>query len=666
MEDSDNFANRPGFRHVGMYLLGLFVLGVAGGVLIYLVSMQQLGWTLDRAGLTSLRGAQRGLAVAFDSAFGRHRPQAPMPSFTGEVASLHLYVSPTSQAYFKRVGGDYERLLAPWRAYASRRGLGLTEVSRLGELVPSPGQVLLLPSAAALSEAERAALIDYRNRGGSLLLTWAAGSHDALGVWRGWDFLEDIGSLRVLGELDRADGTAYLCTSGLGAVSPSLAAGSMVWLGQAAEAPLRLVGQNIAARLLNAARGVDPQRALEGGVVFAEGSEGQGRTVVYAFTENSWAYQTDAIYTLVDDSLGWLARQPLLLPADWPHGLTSAQIIAMDVGTDFDPALELAAALKRQNDPGSYFLDPDEAAAHPEGVRRLALEGDVGVLASGDAPFAGLGRAQQAQRIARLQAGLDRLMPVPGRLKGFHARLDSQDKRTGPLLQEAGLRHFVASPAVSPPAPPAAASTLPLTPPPPRPGAAAPVPPPPLLPAFSDFRQDDASERFVLLPPALRDAEALAQPPGADPLPALEADYTLVHELGGLGMLSLNSALYAPDSPWRKALPALLERMHRDTGAVWLATASQVADWWRERESLKLAVRYYGRRVEFDLSVVGRPAVNGATLIMRLPSANRLPAISGVKVGMPQPKLRQLDAFRVALVFESLAEGNYLYQATFP
>jgi peptidoglycan/xylan/chitin deacetylase (PgdA/CDA1 family) len=447
-----------------------------------------------------------------------------------------------------------------------------------------------------------------------------------------------MGSLRVAGEVDRAEGSFYLCLAGLAPVNNRLAAGSLLSLGQTAEAPLRLIGEYRAARITDAARQSASARQAEGGVVFAEGAGGQGRAVAYAFSENAWAYRAEALYNLVDDTLGWLARQPMLLPADWPHGQRSATVLAMDVSTDFDQALAFADTLKKQNDPASYFLLSNEAGAHPDTVRRLAREGDVGALGDSETPFAGQNSATQGQRIARMQAELDRLMPVPGQLKGFHSPGERDDRRTEPLLYEAGLRHHL-----TPPAPSEA-----------------------LLPLFPEFRQTDPKDRFIKLPRALRDDTALGAVASADVLAGLQSDQDLARELGGLGVLSLHSALYGPESPVRLALPALLEHIHRDTGSVWLATASQVSAWWREREAFKMAVRYYGKRVEFDVSVVGREAVNGGTLVLMLPAANRLPVIAGVKVGMPLPKLRQLDPFRVALVFESLAEGNYIYQATFP
>ncbi len=57
--------------------------------------------------------------------------------------------------------------------------------------------VLILPTAIALDNAEQEALIQYKNRGGSMLVTGPFGARDALGNWTDWKLMETLFSAHV-------------------------------------------------------------------------------------------------------------------------------------------------------------------------------------------------------------------------------------------------------------------------------------------------------------------------------------------------------------------------------------------------------------------------------------------------------------------------------------
>lgn len=48
MEDPDAFEQRPRHRRVGMYLVALFVAGIAGSILVFALMMQGIGWPLKK------------------------------------------------------------------------------------------------------------------------------------------------------------------------------------------------------------------------------------------------------------------------------------------------------------------------------------------------------------------------------------------------------------------------------------------------------------------------------------------------------------------------------------------------------------------------------------------------------------------------------------------
>jgi hypothetical protein len=98
---------------------------------------------------------------------------------------------------------------------------------------------------------------------------------------------------------------------------------------------------------------------------------------------------------------------------------------------------------------------------------------------------------------------------------------------------------------------------------------------------------------------------------------------------------------------------------------MWLATAGQVSDWWRERDRFKIAYQQLGQRVEFNVTVTGNKPVTGGSLTVMLPQKGVLPTVRALKIGMKEPVVRKIDDYRSSIVFETLDPGNYAYLVTF-
>ncbi|HJT60967.1 MAG TPA: hypothetical protein VJ797_04745, partial [Burkholderiales bacterium] len=73
-----------------------------------------------------------------------------------ETTPIILLRSDTTAAFFRANGGDYERLLQPWRDLLARHRISASE-QRAAELAGERG-VLILASSVALSEPERQAI----------------------------------------------------------------------------------------------------------------------------------------------------------------------------------------------------------------------------------------------------------------------------------------------------------------------------------------------------------------------------------------------------------------------------------------------------------------------------------------------------------------------------
>jgi hypothetical protein len=146
---------------------------------------------------------------------------------------------------------------------------------------------------------------------------------------------------------------------------------------------------------------------------------------------------------------------------------------------------------------------------------------------------------------------------------------------------------------------------------------------------------------------------------------ALIDDFDLVVDTGAFGLLSIHSQNFKPESTLFKALPGFLVHTKQRRALVWKATAGDTAQWWHERERVRLSYTNSGKRVEFNITVTGTQPVNGASLVLMLPQKGLLPTVQPTKIGEVKPTVVSIDNYRASIQFDSLSPGNHVYQATF-
>jgi peptidoglycan/xylan/chitin deacetylase (PgdA/CDA1 family) len=607
--DPDEFERRPAYRKNGMYLPALFIMGIATAVLGYLLAMQTLGWKMPTVGGVANKSSSVQQGVV-------------------------LYVSPNSRAHFTKVGGNYETLIVPWRKYFEARGQKVKEVLEVAGLADVREGVLILPSALALSDEERSQIMRFHSEGGGVLTTWATGSRNGNGDWQGWEFLNGLGA-QVLGEIGADNPAAQLVLNGDAPVSYTSPAGKRVWLGKPSERFLRLKGENTAARIMEWTRIPDPARAGEGALVFAE--KGIGRSVVMAFAESGWDAQAGSIHTVLDDCIAWLQRKPAIVKAPWPNGKRSAELIEMDTEQGFPNALRFASMMRALNYRGSFYVLTSSGQQYPDVLQSLARDFDIGYHGDIHDGFKDQASDVQKKRLEDMMAQMKSVVPEVGPMQGFRAPLESYDATTEKWLVKNGLRHHVVDPG--------------------RLDAR--------LPEFAKI--DGVADALVLLPRTQRDDINLSKEGwlGAKLSQALIDDFDLSHDMGGLGLLSIHSQNYANDAELTLAMTPFLAHLKKQRAQLWLASGTEIADWWRERERLKLSARNLGRRLEFNLSVTGKKPLQGGSLTVILPKKGIMPVVQALKVGLPKPTVQKIDDYRAAIVFDSLNPGDYAYQATF-
>lgn len=591
------------------------VLGLAAPALLYAIIMVMLGWRNPAI------GAQAGALLA--------DPREKV---------IYLYESPATARHFSRVGGNYEYLLAPWRQYLNERTRPHRVIKSPKEITSIKPGVLVLASAVALGSAERDAIAAFRARGGSVLTTWATGSRNDNGDWVGWRFLEQLGVQDVL-ELPQASETRHLILNGESPVSHSHGAGQRIWMARSAEPLLLFKGAHLAGRLMKWTRVADEQLGDTGAVLFAEDRRTASRSVMLGFPESAWEARPVPTHVLIDDALDWLTHNARAVKAAWPSGKRAAQVIQMDTEEGFANARNFADLMRASAYPSTFFLLTSLAKQNPDVVAALASEFEIGFHGEVHTGFKGQDAATQKQRFAQMRSELASVFPTTRVVTGFRAPTEGYDATTESLMQQFGIRYHAADPGRS-------EARLPLF-------ARIPgVAPADDLLVLPRTQRDDINLALEFF-----DTQAMSR--------ALIEDFNQSVQTGALGWLSVHSQHFGEGSRLANAFPAYLAHTRQFADKVWFANARQVNDWWRDRERLRVASTFDGKRMDLNVTVTGNSPLTGASLVLMLPSQGAVPRVEAVKVGTATPVIQRIDTFRAAVVFNQLKPGNYNYLVTF-
>ncbi len=613
--DPEPGGQRSIFRRLGIYLPLIVVFCLAAPIMTYVGFMERLGWAVPVFGID---GAPRSVAQSSDRVI--------------------LYTSSSSKTYFAGLGGNYEVLLAPWRNYFQSRKVKFLEIQSASQLRKEQSGVLILPSAVALGDDERVEILAFRAKGGAILCSWATGTRNGNGDWQGWQFLENLGA-RVIGEIPAATSTNNLILTGESPVSHTQGAGQRITLTNTSEALLRATGEVVAGRFMNRSRVIDEERRREGAVIFTETRESYGRVAYFAFAESGWEAQTLGAHDLISDTLQWLRREPAIIQGAWPNGKRAAQVIEMDTEEGFANAAAFASLMKSIDYRSNFYVTTSVGKLFPQVLTPLARDFELGYLGDTYASFKDQAPAVQEQRLRAMQSELSSVLPELKGITGFRAPAEGYDATTEMLLQKVGIRHHTAGPESS-------SARLPL------------------------LRQTEgvkSTDSLVVLPRTQRNDINLYQEKltAEQTTKALIDDFDLALDTGSLGLLSVHSRNFSADSVMVAAMPGFLAHLKERRALVWLASAGQVADWWRERERFKLSSSINGKRLVFNITITGQQPFSGATVIVTTPQRGVQTTVVGDTVTMIRPTVSKIDDYRAALVFESLAPGNHGYSVTF-
>lgn len=542
----------------------------------------------------------------------------------GAETPVVLLRSDTSAAFFRAHGGDYERLLKPWRELFSRHGIAAreypaAELARAGK----PG-VLILASSVALSEAERKAIRDRIAEGWSVLGTWAVGVRDGKGQWAGYGFIDELFAAQVASELAPAKDESFLLPYGETPLTHALPAGKRIYLASASEPFLRVRAANVAARFGNYMREVTAPGALLGAAAFDE--RAGARRAFFGFAETAWDSAQADVDALMVGTLRWLQRRPIALKSAWPHPYQSALLLEMDTEDKFDNSLRFAEQLERHHIRGTFYSVTSEAQKFPEVVKRLGARHEIAYHAEVHTGFAKVGPREQEARLALMVRQLAKLVPNASAATGFRAPLEQYDANTEKALRAIGIKHHAASPASRDDA----------------------------LPGFSTAEPGLAPDQaLVVLPRTWLDDINLFT---TGLLKGTPAEQMLLNSLQdtqamrSFGLLSLHTQNFYAGSVLERVLPRLLQRISQQRDQVWTPSGSTLTAWWRDRAAVEFSATEEPGALRIRLEVARGPIRNLRLVV--IPPSNSAPAVDGAIA-----RVHRLDAQRWAIVLPELGKG---------
>lgn len=542
------------------------------------------------------------------------------------AAPVVLLRSDTTAAFFLANGGDYERILAPWRSLFARHGIKAQEMPA-GQLASlNQPAVLVLASTAALGDAERDAIRSRLAAGWSVLGTWGVGVRDGKGNWTGYEFIDEVFAARVEPELAPGKEERFLLPFGETPLSHALPAGKRIYLMPTNEPLLRVHARNAAARFGNYMREATQPSALLAAAAFDE--RDGARRAYFGFAETTWDSAQADLDAMLLGTLDWLRRKPIVMKSAWPHPHQAALLLEMDTEDKFENGVHFAAVLERFGVRGTFYSLTSEALKRPAVVKRLASRHEIAYHAEVHNGFAKLERKQQDERLRAMIHDMGKLLPDVSVATGFRAPLEQYDATTEKALRANGLRHHAASPAARDDALPGFSSAEPGLPP---------------------------DKALVVLPRTWLDdinlfTTGLLQGAPAEKMLLASLEDTLA--MRSFGLLSLHSQNFYPGSVLHRATPRLLEGVAGRKEQIWVAPGEQIARWWRDREAVQILARDGEGELHIQLKVA-RP-VKRVKLVLMAPDA-RPPRL---EAGADIARLEKLDDYRWAIVLPELREGD--------
>ncbi len=559
------------------------------------------------------------------------------------VPIVHLYASPTTESYLKSGGLDAKNNLRIWEVFLRKYKIPFQLITSVDRLESATAGVLLLPTSVALSAREKLAVVNFRAKGGSVLASWLSGVRGDRGEWLGFGFMESALDAKVVGDTRAEEEENFMMPYGDNPITHHLPAGMRVWLEVVKETyPLRLVGRNPAAHIMDWSRTFAPDKTGTV-IVFDEKIQSTGRlsrSVVLGYPERLWlASDPKLLEAIAHNALTWLLRQPDIYKSAWPQAYRSAVVFAVDSSDEFNSAdLDLANLLKKNGMMATYYALTQIVLKSVPVLKQIQAQGhEIAFLADRFIGFRDQPAATQATRMNTMRMEMANSGLVIPADSGFHPPMDSYDKTTEQLIYANGFGHFVSFMDTTDASLPFIATPL---------GTNSSVSTPTVVLPRTSSGPEDAMETG--------DAE--------EGLKAFLSELDLSQKMSSLSVLRLAQQTFITKEQWDD----IFSHLKSPNAKTWVATAGQVADWWRERERVSFTLEPDPIAPLLSVTIKGNsPLKQAVSLYVNLPeSRNVMRLVSRTDSGN-SVKIVAVDAWRSALVLNDLSPGTYRWQLYF-
>ena len=489
-------------------------------------------------------------------------------------------------------------------------------------------RVLVVPSSPCLTVATREAIDLAGARGQGVIVTGLAGVRDAGCREIGYGFLVALtGASRA--DTLRSRATVYVRVPGGGPLAADIPPASRLEFKPSVQVALRIASRDAFYsdyELASAPAGGEP--LLDAAVT--RSTYRSARVVYWGFELQdavAHPWNADVLALLVRNSVAWTARAALASIEPWPHGRRAAAILAQDVEDQFTNARFARDSLAAIGAPGTFFLVSDAAARNERLARQLRAAGEVGSHSDDHRLLGGTPGEEQEARLRESRSDLAEILEDS--VTGLRPPQEQFDLATMQAWLVAGGTYlFGANDArcIAPELLPIDGDTLVLVP-------------------------RTTADDYVLF-----EGGALRTPQAIDA--RLLGEFQRVRAQHALYVLSYHSQLLSR----REHIPsfARFARAVAADSSVWLATAGDVAAWWKDRATLHPVVRMRGASAaDVTLRNAGSRPVWGAVVRVELPAPRRATEPNGrlipsdrdvLRLHVPYIAPRSQQVFRVTLL----------------
>jgi hypothetical protein len=559
------------------------------------------------------------------------------------VPEVLLYVSETTSTFLSSGGLDARANTRVWEVFLRKYRIPFRVINSVAQLEKTQPGVLLMPSSVALSDREKQAVAGFRNKGGSVMASWLSGVRDERAAWKGFGFMEEVLNVKVMGNTQEDEDDNFMIVHGDNPIVHSLPAGLRVWLERVDELyPLRLEGGYAAANLMDWSRTFVSGKPTSV-IVFDERKQSSGflsRSVVLGYPERVWlSADPKSMEAIAHNALMWLLRQPDAYLSAWPSPYGSAFLMAVDVADVFvDADVSFSKMFEAAGGRATYYLLGDIAAKSLEMLNKLVNKGhEFGYLSDRFEGFRNQPMSTQTKRLDAMRKSIsDAGIKMPADA-GFRPPMESYDKTTEALVRERAFGHFVSFMD-------ATDTRLPF-----------------LIQRGSGGGKAESS--LVVLPRTQTGPEEWMEE--GDPDEGLKfflEELNLAEQMAGLSFVRVPSQSLMSSEQLEVLFTSLKGRNQR----MWLATASQVSQWWLEREAVSARLEVGPSGPVLVVNQGGaKPMTQPAAVWVNLPKSGSVLRLTSTGVSKISPKVGSVDAWRASVLLEGLAPGEHRWSVQF-